>query len=242
MNRKKSTISTNIVLNDIPIQLERKSIKNINIVVYAPDGRVRVAAPLQLTDREIHQAIGSRLSWIQKKQLFFQARPRPPKREMITGAYHYVFGKEYQLEVIERRGRHEIVLSNHDTLQLFVNPGTLTENRALVLKEWYRSQLKIVITELLNIWQPIIGKQVNSWTIRKMKTKWGCCHTKKRRIWLNLELAKKPISCIEYILVHELVHLWEPLHNERFYTYMDKFLPQWRQESDLIDSIPLSHL
>jgi len=176
MSINKLDNQTNIIIRDIPIQIVRKSIKNLHIGVYPPDGSVRVAAPLQLTDDNIRLAIISRLSWIKKHQAKFQAQPRQTKREMVAGESHYVFGHRYRMEVIERPGQHEIVIINHSTIQLFVNPGTSAKNRALVLTEWYRQQLKLKIPDLLNKWQSIIGEEVADWGIKKMKTKWGSCN------------------------------------------------------------------
>ena len=155
---------------------------------------------------------------------------------------YYVFGHRYRMEVIERPGNHEVVIINNNIIQLFVNPGTSPKNRALVLTEWYRQQLKLKIPDLLNKWQSIIGEQVSDWGIKKMKTKWGSCNIKERRIWLNLELAKKPIECLEYVLVHELVHLLERHHNERFQSYMDQYLPQWRQCREILNQEPLGDM
>ena len=186
-------------------------------------------------------AVITRLSWIRKQQANFQAQPRQSEREMVTGESHYVFGKRYRLEVIERRGRHEVIIKNNSTLQLFVNPGTSTQNRALVLTEWYRKQLKARIPDLLKHWEPVIGEQVTAWGIKKMKTKWGSCNISQRRIWLNLELAKKQIECLEYVLVHELVHLLERHHSDRFKAYMDKYLPQWQRCRDILKREPLGN-
>lgn len=231
-----------VIIRNIPIQILRKPIKNFHLAVYPPDGRVRVAAPLHFSEDNIRLAIISKLSWIQKQQAKFAAQPRQPKREMISGENHYVFGDPYQLQVIERQGRHEVAIANPNTLQLFVNPGTSTQNRAVVLTEWYREQLKARIPDLLNQWQPIIGQQVADWGIKRMKTKWGSCNIRDRRIWLNLELAKKPTECLEYVLVHELVHLWERYHNQRFHAYMDQYLPQWRQCRDILNREPLTDI
>jgi len=134
-----------------------------------------------------------------------------------------------------------VIIKNATTLRLYVNPGTNTANRLLVLNAWYRSQLKARIPELLDVWQPIIGVEVSAWGVKKMKTKWGSCIIDRRRIWLNLELAKKSIECLEYIVVHELTHLHERRHNDRFRTLMDKFLPQWRLHRDTLRSEPLGH-
>lgn len=230
-----------MVVSGIAVQVVRKPIKNLHLSVCPPDGRVRVAVPLHMTDDNVRLAVISRLSWIKKQQASFQAQPRQSEREMVTGESHYVFGKRYRLEVIERRGCHEVAIKNNSTLQLFVNPGTSTQNRALVLNEWYRDQLKAQIPDLLNHWQSAIGKQAADWGIKKMKTKWGSCNIAQRRIWLNLELAKKPIECLEYVLVHELVHLLERHHNDRFKAYMDKYLPQWQRCRDILKREPLGN-
>lgn len=233
-------INQAIVIRDILVQVVRKDIKHLHLGVYPPDGQVRVSAPQHLTDDNIRLAVISRLSWIRKQQVTFQAQPRQSEREMVTGESHYVFGKRYRLEVIERWGRHEIVLKNNNLLQLFVNPGTTTASRTRVLQEWYRQQLKARIPDLLLHWEPIIGKQISGWGVKRMKTKWGSCSIKPRRIWLNLELAKKPVECLEYVLVHELVHLLERHHGDQFKEYMDKFLPTWRLHRDTLKRAPLS--
>jgi len=231
-----------MTIRDIPIQIVRKSIKNLHIGVYPPEGRVRVAAPFHLTEDNIRLAIISRLSWIKKQQAKFAAQPRQSKREMVSGESHYIFGQPYRLEVIERPGKHEIKILNHSIVQLFVNPGTSPQNRALVLTQWYREQIQRKITELLDKWQPIIGQNIAEFGIKKMKTKWGSCNITQRRIWLNLELAKKPIECLEYVLVHELVHLLERHHNNRFKAYMDEYLPQWQKYRDILNQEPLADL
>lgn len=228
-----------IVVSGIPIQVVRKPIKNLHLSVCPPDGHVRVAVPLPMTDDTVRLAVISRLSWIKKQQASFQAQPHQSEREMVTGESHYVFGKRYRLEVIERRDRHEVIIKNNTTLQLFINPGTSTKNRALVLTEWYRNQLKARIPDLLKYWEPLIG--LADWGIKKMKTKWGSCNSAQRRIWLNLELAKKPIECLEYVLVHELVHLIERHHGDRFKACMDKYLPHWQQCRDILKREPLGN-
>jgi hypothetical protein len=242
MNTSNLPTDYQITIRDIPIQIIRKSIKNLHIGVYPPEGRVRVAAPVHLTEDNIRLAIISRLSWIKKQQAKFAAQPRQAKREMVSGETHYIFGQSYRLEVISRPGKHEIKLLNNNIMQLFVNPGTSPQNRALVLTQWYREQLQLKITALLDKWQPIIGENIAEFGIKKMKTKWGSCNITQRRIWLNLELAKKPIECLEYVLVHELVHLLERHHNDRFKAYMDKYLPQWRQYRDILNQEPLTEL
>ena len=179
-----------MVVSGLAVQVVRKPIKNLHLSVCPPNGYVRVAVPLHMTNDNVRLAVISRLSWIKKQQASFQQCTRQSERKMVTGESHYVFGKRYRLEVIERRGCHEVVIKNNNTLQLFVNPGTSTQSRASVLNEWYRDQLKSQIPDLLNHWQLAIGKQVADWGIKKMKTKWGSCNIAQRRIWINLELAK----------------------------------------------------
>ena len=228
-------------IRDIPVQVVRKPIKNLHLGVYPPEGHVRVAAPSSMTDDAIRLAIISRLTWIRKHQAAFQAHPRQSLREMVSGESHYVFGRKYRLEVIERNGRHEVRFKGNQKLQLYVKPGTSPNNRQLVLQEWYRNELKKRIPTLLEHWQPILGHEASSWGIKRMKTKWGSCNIEQRRIWLNLELAKKPVECLEYVLVHELVHLLERHHNEHFKKLMDKFLPHWRHSRDILQKAPLGH-
>jgi predicted metal-dependent hydrolase len=221
------------------VQVVRKPIKNLHLAVCPPDGHVRVSVPLHITDDNVRLAVISRLSWIKQQQAAFEAQPRQSEREMVNGESHYVFGQRYRLDVIERRGRHAICLKSPSTLQLVVNPGTRPSNRAKVLKEWYRQQLKARIPDLLAKWQPLIGHSVSAWGVKKMKTKWGSCNIQQQRIWLNLELAKKPMDCLEYVLVHELVHLLERHHGDRFKALMDEFLPHWRTCRDILNQQPL---
>ena len=219
--------------------MDRKPIKNLHLGVYPPDGHVRVAVPLHVNDDNVRLAVISRLKWIKTQQANFKAQPRQSERELVTGESHYFFGKRYRLEVIERQGRHEVQIKNNSTLQLFVNPGTTKIRRALVLNEWYRQQLKDRIPKLISRWEPVIGQEVSDWGIKKMKTKWGSCNANEGRIWLNLELAKKPVDCLEYVLVHELVHLVERNHGNQFKAYMDQFLPRWRQVREVLKREPL---
>ncbi|MCG6359399.1 M48 family metallopeptidase [Vibrio fluvialis] len=229
-----------VEIGSIAMQLNRKAIKNLHISVLPPDGRVRVSAPESMTETAIRMAVISRIPWIKKQQSDFAKQPRQSDREMVSGECHYLWGKRYRLNVVERAGKHEIKLGR-GRLHLYVNPATTLENKALVLSSYYRDALKARIAELLPVWEDKIGVTAADWGIKKMKTKWGSCNTQAKRIWLNLELAKKPPECLEYILVHELVHLLERNHNERFKGYMDKLLPDWRERRDLLNRMPLAH-
>lgn len=229
-----------VEIGSITLQLNRKAIKNLHISVLPPDGRVRVSAPESMTETTIRMAVISRIPWIKKQQSDFAKQPRQSDREMVSGECHYLWGRRYRLNLIERSGKHEIRLGR-GRLHLYVNTATTLENKALVLSSYYRDALKARIAELLPMWESKIGVAATDWGVKRMKTKWGSCNCQAKRIWLNLELAKKPPECLEYILVHELVHLLERNHNERFKGYMDKLLPDWRERRDLLNRMPLAH-
>jgi predicted metal-dependent hydrolase len=228
-----------VQIGSLSLQLNRKSIKNLHISVLPPDGRVRVSAPENMTETAIRMAVVSRIPWIKKQQREFANQPRQSGREMVSGECHYLWGKRHRLNVMERAGRHEVKISG-GKIHLFVNPGTSVEKKLSVLTEFYRAQLKVHIEKLINHWQKQVDVEVAEWSVKKMKTKWGSCNISAKRIWLNLELAKKPLECVEYILVHELVHLLERHHNERFQVYMDKFMPNWRERRNLLNNMPLA--
>ncbi len=232
---------TNMKIGELELQLNRKSIKNLHINVLPPDGKVRVSAPERMTKNAIRAAIVSKLPWIKKQQRDFEEQPRQSERQMVSGESHFLWGKRYRLVVKEQVGRSEIEPKGNHRMYLSVPPGTTKEKRTQVLTEFYRVEIKDQVRSLMPAWEKKIGVKSRDWGIKKMKTKWGRCNIAEKRIWLNLELAKKPIECMEYILVHELVHLLERHHNERFKNYMDKFMPNWRERRDLLNSLPLAH-
>ncbi|WP_045859180.1 M48 family metallopeptidase [Teredinibacter purpureus] len=234
-------ISPNLLVSGIDVQIVRKSIKNLHLAVYPPNGHVRVAAPENITDDNVRLAVVSKLSWIKNQQQDFKNQPRQTERKYISGECHYYLGKRYRLEVIEREGKPEVEHLKAGKLKLFVKSGASVTTKEKQITEWYRGQLKATIPSLLEKWQPKVGKIAADWGIRKMRTKWGSCNIKKRRIWLNLELAKKPLECVEYIVVHELIHLHERNHNERFKSLMEKNLPNWRSLQKLLNTAPLAH-
>lgn len=230
-----------IVVGGIHVQIVRKDIKNLHLGVHPPEGHVRVAVPMHVTDERIRLAIIDKLSWIKKQQDEFLAQPRQSAREMVTGECHYFFGKSYRLEVVEQAGKHKVEQAGGNKIRLTVTANTSTESRLKLMNEWYREQLKQVIPKLIDQWQTKIGVVADDWGVKKMKTKWGSCNIEAKRIWLNLDLAKKPPECLEYIIVHELVHLLERNHNSRFVAYMDEFMPKWRLNRETLNKSPLSH-
>jgi len=236
-----STEKRYIDVRGIEVEIERKDIKNLHIGVYPPNGRVRAATPLHLDNEAVRLAVVSRLSWIKKQQESFKHQERQSKREMITGESHYFKGKRYRLDVVESEGRQEVRLINNKTMQIKVQPGTDRDKRLALLQKWYRQQLRNVINELRPIWEQKMELEIAELKIKIMKTKWGSCNIEDQRIWLNLELAKKPVSCTEYILVHEMIHFFERHHTERFRQLMEYYLPDWRMRKDELNASPLAH-
>jgi len=230
-----------LVISGLNIQVVRKNIKNLHLAVLPPDGKVRFAVPHHVTDERVRLAVISKLAWIRRQQNAFNQQERQTEREMVDGESHYLWGRQYRLEVIEQVGKHRVETKGKNKLRLYVQPDTSTDNRLLVLNQWYREQLKVRVSELLDHWSLVIKRQPTACGIRKMKTKWGSCNIEAKRIWLNLELVKKPPECLEYILVHELVHLLERHHNDQFRKHMDTFLPKWREHQSLLNKLPLAY-
>ncbi len=230
-----------ITVNGLVVDLVRKNIKNIHLAVYPPAGRVRVAAPLRVDDEAVRLFTISRLAWIKRQQAKFRNQERQSAREFISGESHYYQGYRYLLNVIYREGSPTINIRNNKILDIFVRPGSDINEREHLLTNWYRHQLKEAIGPLIAKWETIIGVQVAEWNVKQMKTKWGTCNIEAQRIWLNLELIKKPGHCLEYVVVHELVHLLERHHNEQFVAYMNQFMPLWRHYREELNTAPLAH-
>ena len=236
-----STEIRRLRVSGIAVEVVRKDIKNLHLGVYPPHGRVRVAAPLVISDEALRLAVIDKLGWIKRQRAKFADQPRQSQREMVNGESHFFLGRRYRLRVHEHNAPASVTLRGIASLDLFVRPGSSADQREAVLLRWHREQLKALIPPLLEKWQPALGVQVAAWGIKKMKTKWGSCNIAARRIWMNLELAKTPIQCLEYIVVHELVHLLERHHNERFTALLDAHMPQWQQYREMLKKTPLGH-
>jgi len=219
----------------------RKSIKNLHLAVLPPHGRVRVTAPLWMKDDAIRTLMATRLTWIKRQQVRFAGQERQTRREYVSGETHYFWGKQYRLEVVYNDGSARVCVKGKDKLVLSVRPNSDIGKREQVMLDWYRRELRGVATGLVDRWQKTVGVQLGAWGIKRMKTRWGTCNQKAGRIWLNLELAKKPEHCLDFIIVHELAHLLERKHNERFKSFMDKFMPKWRQHKEELNRTILSH-
>lgn len=230
-----------IELAGIAVEVVRKEIKNLHVGVYPPCGRVRVAAPMRLDDDAVRLALISRLGWIKRQQGKLIQQARQSRREMVSGESHFFQGRRYLLDVDEHEGPPAVRLSGNAKLVLRVRHGTDHQGREQVLHDWYRQQLRTQIPALVAKWEPRVGRTVDDVRIKKMKTRWGSCNADARRVWLNLELAKKPALCLEYILVHEMVHLIERRHNDSFRQLMDTLMPSWRICRDELNRSPLAH-
>ncbi len=235
-----STTSAYMTVRGIAIDVIYKDIKNLHIGVYPPLGRVRVAAPLRLDDDRVRLAVIQRLPWIKKQREQLRSAERQSKREMVTGESHYVWGVRYRLKVVERPGRAHVEIDG-ERLLLYVPAGTDDQARLAVLQQWEREQLRARIPGFIEKWEPVVGRAVPRWSIRRMKTKWGSCNRESGHIWFNLELAKKHPDSLEYLVVHEMTHLLERNHGERFTALMDQFLPEWRLHRDSLNKAPLAH-
>jgi predicted metal-dependent hydrolase len=227
-------------LGDITIDVEIKNIKNIHLSVYPPKGRVRIAAPERMTLDTIRIYAISKIGWIKKQQKKLSEQIRETPREFLNKESHYYLGDRYQLKVIERNETPMVHLK-HKTIELYVRPNTKIKKRATIIEEWYRAQLKALILPIISKWEKKMDVTVNEFAIKKMKTKWGTCNIDAKRIWFNLELAKKPFRCIEYIVVHEMVHLLERNHNDRFVGYMNYFLPEWKILKNELNKLPVNY-
>jgi predicted metal-dependent hydrolase len=201
---------------------------------------VKVAAPSRMSIENIKIYTISKLGWIKEQQKKFKSQIRESKREYLTKESHYYLGKRYMLKITEINSAPSVILK-HKTIELYIRPQTSKLKMHLVLEDWYRSELKLIVQELITKWEKRMGVKSESFGIRKMKTKWGSCNTDTKSVLLNLELAKKPYQCIEYIVVHELVHLLERRHNDRFITLMNRFLPEWKQLKNDLNRLPISH-
>ncbi|MEI6543623.1 MAG: SprT family zinc-dependent metalloprotease [Methylococcales bacterium] len=231
---------TQIHLGEMAVDVVFKDIKNIHLSVYPPEGKVRISAPLRLNIDTIRVFAITKLAWIRQQQAKLRAQHRETPREYLNRESHYVWGKRYLLKVIELDALPKIELDHHQ-IQLHVRPATTQEQKQILIEHWYRETIKDAIQSLIMKWEPIMGVKVERFFVQRMKTRWGSCNPLAKSIRLNTDLAKKPPECLEYIVVHEMTHLLEPSHNQRFISLMDEFLPKWRFYKEALNNLPLRH-
>ncbi len=226
-----------IEISGIPVEVNRKNIKNLHLSVLPPDGKVRVSSPMHLSDESIAMFVRTKLSWIKKQQEIFHNQPRQTERQYVSGETMYVFGKQYFLRVEYSYKGNSLVLSGDNAI-LTVRKESTAQQRENYVNEWYRGLLKDKIAVYLPKWQKITGLYCDSWQTKYMTTRWGTCNTEAKKLWFNLQLAKKPLECLEYVILHELAHLKVKNHSKEFVAILDLYMPNWREiKRKLNDSI-----
>ena len=236
-----ATSTAQITVSGLEITVRRKAIKNLHVGVYPPDGKVRVSAPQSMSDEAIRLAIITRFGWIRSKRSGFIRQARESQREYISGETHFVQGRRFRLNVVEAGGVPRVSFGKSGWLDFRMPPDSTRAQRERYFQNWQRRELRRLAEPLILKATERLQVAVPDWGIRRMKTKWGSCNAAAKRIWLNLELFKKPVDCLEYIIVHELVHLSIRQHNDEFYSKMDRFLPLWRGLRDELNRAPLAH-
>lgn len=227
-------------IGGLEVEVVRKDIKNLHIAVYPPAGRVRVAAPEHLDLEAVRLAVVSKLSWIKRRRAAIQRQARQSGREYVDGESHYVWGRRYRLRVVASGGRPAVALTGGRRMTLSIHPDSDRAARESTMFAWYRSQLRAVVPDLIAKWAPTLDVNPPKWRIRRMKTLWGSCNADAERIWLNLELAKKPPECLEYVIAHELAHLIVADHGDDFQKLLDAAIPQWRTYRQELNAAPLA--
>ncbi|MEB3311986.1 MAG: SprT family zinc-dependent metalloprotease [Snowella sp.] len=228
-----------ITLGSLAIAVQRKNIKNMYLKVHPPDGDVLISAPSHLQLETIRMFAITKLPWIKQQRQQIQSQEREPAHDYVNRESHYLWGDRYLLKIVEANKPPQISRS-HQTLLLQVRPKTSPDQKEAIIAQWYREQLKQAIPPLIEKWELIMGVTVNRFFVQKMKTKWGSCNITAKNIRLNLELAKKPKKCLEYVVVHEMTHLLEPTHNKNFVALMDSFLPDWKNHQELLNTLPIN--
>lgn len=226
-------------VNGIDIQIELKTIKNIHLSVYPPDGRVHISAPEDTSEAALKSYAMRKMAWIMQKQSLLTSYERQPQREYVSGEAHYYFGSLYRLKVIRDNAVLQHVERNGDYLEVYVKERAESQHIENVLFEWYRSELKPVVEKFINKWSMILDIMPLSYEIRLMTSQWGSCTPKSKRLLFNLQLAKKPINCIEYVVVHEMAHLIERTHSQKFRLILSRNIPNWEMLQKQLNEFPL---
>ena len=227
-------------LGDIVVDVVLKDIKNIHLSVYPPAGRVRISSPRRMDLNTLRVFAISKLDWIKRQQQKIRAQERETPRECLERESHYVWGERYLLTVVQGDQSPSVEL-RHNQMVLHVRPGTTESKRLVIIEDWYREQLRLAAPTLIKRWEPLLDVKVGRLFVQRMKTRWGSCNPRRRSIRLNTDLARKPRECLEYIVVHEMVHLLEPSHNRRFIALMDRFMPKWKFHRAALNRLPVRH-
>jgi predicted metal-dependent hydrolase len=224
---KPKILTQNVEIDGVKIFLSQKRIKNLHLRICPPFGDVKVSAPLRLNLEAIKSFILSKINWIKDRQIAIRNRKIAPELKFISDEEHYFFGKKYLLEIVENSNVSKVLL-NEEKIKIYLKKKSTMQHRRKMLYDFYRVELKKIIPQFITKYEKIMKVEVKEFGVKRMKTRWGTCNVRVNRIWLNLELAKKPLQSLEFIIVHEMVHLLERKHSKRFYALMDKFMPEWK--------------
>ncbi len=220
---------TIIEVADLKVEVERKWIRNIYLRVSPTDARIRISAPMLMSERAIRQFVLAKEAWIRQRLRRVGERRAPAPREYLSGELHYYMGQEYRLQVVHGNGPARVERADGDQIILYIREGATKEQREAAMREWYRAEMKELIPMLVAKWEAVIGVKARRISIKRMRTIWGSCNHRTHDINFNLELMKKPLHCIEYVVVHELLHIIVRLHNDEFKALLTRYLPNWRE-------------
>jgi predicted metal-dependent hydrolase len=219
---------TIIEVADLKVEVERKWIRNIYLRVSPTDARIRISAPMLMSERAIRQFVLAKEAWIRQRLRRVGERQSPTPREYLSGELHYYMGQGYRLQVVHGNGPARVERAD-DQIILYIREGATKEQREVAMREWYRAEMKALIAVLVARWEAVIGVKARRISIKRMRTIWGSCNHRTHDINFNLELMKKPQHCIEYVVVHELLHIIVRLHNDEFKALLTRYLPDWRE-------------
>ena len=229
-----------IVISGIPIDIHKKNIKNMHLQIKPPNGQVVISAPLSMDDKAIEVYARTNLGWIKKQIEKFQQQPRSAKRQYVSGETMYIWGKQYYLSFVPDSRKNSFKIQGN-SIVLSMRKNSTVKQREKYIREQYRRLLKGEIEKILPKWEQITGLHCESWQIKYMITRWGTCNTEKKKLWFNLQLAQKPVECLEYVNLHELIHLKERTHNSIFIAYMDMYMKNWREVRKELNDLRLDY-
>lgn len=229
-----------IVISGIPIDIHKKNIKNMHLQIKPPNGQVVISAPLSMDDKAIEVYARTNLGWIKKQIEKFQQQPRSAKRQYVSGETMYIWGKQYYLSFVPDSRKNSFKIQGN-SIVLSMRKNSTVKQREKYIREQYRRLLKGKIEKILPKWEQITGLHCESWQIKYMITRWGTCNTEKKKLWFNLQLAQKPVECLEYVILHELIHLKERTHNSIFIAYMDMYMKNWREVRKELNDLRLDY-
>lgn len=221
------------------VSVVRKRVKNVNLRVYPPAGDVVVSIPYRMSEGVVREVVHDRLPWIRLQRSRYLAAPPIRFLEFVDGEEHRVFGDSYRLRLAHERGSTGWSAASEGVIDLHVKPFAEHATRRRAYEAWLRRQLVAEIERMVGVWAPELGIEVSAWGVKRMKTRWGTCNHRAKRIWLNFELVKRPRACLEYVVVHELAHIIVPDHSRAFWAVLDEHLPNWRTAKAELGRWPL---